>query len=141
LKSLAREMLLASKRLQFERAAALRDQLEPLVWLHRRLAFLRRARSTSGVYEVSAHDGARWWYAIQRGFVRAVMSVPTGVNLEMAAGLQAVFSDRATALAPQQSEHVEGLILVASWFRKYPAERLRLYQPAAIVERCQTGMV
>src|SRR5207249_11449013 len=45
LESLERDMLAASAALQFERAAALRDRLEPLRWLHRCLERLRGARA------------------------------------------------------------------------------------------------
>jgi excinuclease ABC subunit C len=69
---LKQEMEAASVALAFERAAALRDKLETLHWLHVHLARLRVARERySFVYPVAGEDGEDRWYLIHRGRVAA----------------------------------------------------------------------
>ena len=75
----------ASAALQFERAAALRDRREPLEWLWRHLERLRKARTISGIYEVTNHDGARTWYVLKHGVVRRALTVPEGEEEQSAA--------------------------------------------------------
>ncbi len=50
-------MASASASLQFERAAAIRNRLEAIQWLHDRLERLRRLREQSFVYCVDGHEG------------------------------------------------------------------------------------
>src|SRR5262249_45998003 len=62
LEHLERDMLSASAAQQFERAAALRDRLEPLRWLHRHLERLHRARALSFIYPLRSYEGKELWY-------------------------------------------------------------------------------
>src|SRR5262249_2166317 len=86
LEVLEREMTVASATLQDERAAALRDRLDVLRWLHDRLGFLRRAREQqSFVYPVPGHDGSETWYLIHHGQVKAVLPAPRSEDEQQSA--------------------------------------------------------
>jgi excinuclease ABC subunit C len=115
LEMLRRDMQAASAALAYERAAALRDRLEALEWLARHLERLRRAASCSFVYPLAGVDGATLWYAVRGGRVRAAFrEEPT------AAALAALGP---TADGPPTADEVDGVLLVAGWFRRYPQER------------------
>src|SRR5439155_26193745 len=77
LDALERDMTAASAALAFERAAALRDQLEVLRWLHHRVQRLRRVRELqSFIYPVPGVEGPDVWYLIHRGRVAAALPAP-----------------------------------------------------------------
>ena len=126
LKELERAMLDASAATQFERAAALRDRLEPLRWLHRSLERLHRARGLSFVYPLQSWTGQELWYVIQGGQVKAV--VPAG-----AAGAATVAARGTDEGNLRAAESVEGLLLVDSWFRKRPEEKARVLTPEQVL--------
>jgi excinuclease ABC subunit C len=132
-------MAAASQRLDFERAAALRDQLEVLRWLTERLEFMRRARHKhSFIYPVTGHDGAVVWYLIHQGQVRASVAAPTGPDSKQAAAerIEALYHKNGKArLWP--GEEIDGLLLVARWFRRYPEERSRAMAPGQAYAACR----
>ena len=126
LHKLARDMLDASAATQFERAAVLRDRLEPLRWLHRCLERLHRARGLSFVYTLPSWTGQDLWYVIRAGQVKAVL--PAGA--EAAAAVAAVFAAKPAQLGSRAAaESVDGVLLVDSWFRKRPQEKTRTLTP------------
>ncbi len=130
LKDVQRAMTAAAAAQEFERAAVLRDKFEVLGWLYEQLEQLRLARtSPSVVYPVRGHDGNMIWYLIHGG--RAVVGTPAPRDAtewaRVAALMQRVFrpgDGELTATAP-----VEGVLLVASWFRRFPEERKRAMTP------------
>jgi excinuclease ABC subunit C len=130
LERLERDMAAASAALSFERAAALRDKLEVLRWLHERLARVREAARLSCVYPVRGHDDRESWYLIRSGRVRAVLPVPCDEvsRLGVEAALRAVYQPSESATTPSLDE-VDGVLLVAAWFRKHPTERARARDP------------
>lgn len=111
---LDREMQQASGAMEFERAAALRDRLGVLGWLHEHLERLRQARRLSLVYPLQGHDGRDWWYVIVRGDVRGVVAVDDPQRLR---GL--------LAEGQHGAEQVDNVLLLAAWFRKRPEELRR----------------
>jgi excinuclease ABC subunit C len=122
----------AAAAMQFERAASLRDRLTDLEWLWERLNWLRAARrENTFVYPLTGPDGRTVWYLIHRGQVRGACYRPTSPESAAAVRklLDDVFAqDLGPGVAPGQVDHV---LLVAAWFRKYPAERAGLLPPAA----------
>jgi excinuclease ABC subunit C len=130
LEQLQREMSTASAALAFERAAALRDRLEALTWLCDRLTHVRRAADVSFVYPVTGHDGAECWYLIRRGRVRAVLPRPADESAARtaAASLAGVFQAGADPGSAPTPEEVDGVLLTAAWFRRYPGEREKTWQ-------------
>jgi hypothetical protein len=123
---------------EFERAAVLRDRLEGLEWLNRHLVRLRRAAAHSFVYPVVGHDGAEIWYLIRQGRVLTALPRPLDASARAAVAttLTAVFSRE--RFDPLATEETDGVLLVASWFTRHPAERERtrdwrdlVYSPGA----------
>jgi excinuclease ABC subunit C len=130
LEQLEREMVAASAALAFERAGALRDKLDALRWLSHHLGRLREAVRHSFVYAVPGHDGNEAWYLVRAGRACAAVPAPrdeAGWRVARAA-LEAVYA-RGVA-GPTGVEEVDGVLLVASWFRRHPQERARTFSPA-----------
>lgn len=120
LEQLDRAMTDAALALEFERAAILRDRMEALEWLHNHLERLRQAVTHSFVYPVEGHDGSTVWYLVRHGLVRAALPSLTGAE----AALDAVF--QGNAVGPPGLDEIDGVLLVAGWFRKHKAERKRV---------------
>ncbi len=138
LEALERDMLAASSALQFERAAALRDRLEPLRWLHRCLERLRRARALSFVYPLRSYEGRELWYAIHRGVVRTVLAAPEdGSGAETADVLAGVFAEKPGLPGRKEGEAVDGVLLADAWFRKHAEERQRTLSPERALALCR----
>jgi len=122
---LRREMEQASERLEYERAAVLRDKLKRLEALRGQFARLRFAVETlSFVYTVPGHEGDDRVYLIRRGRVRAELDRPaTPADATRLLGLiDEVFTpvERNTARIP--THEIDELLLLSSWFRRFPGE-------------------
>jgi excinuclease ABC subunit C len=138
LKRLQREMRAAAEELAFERAATLRDKLQALRWLHEQLEALREARAHgSFVYPVDGHDGSRYWYLVRGGWTVTAVAAPADADgrARAKALLEEVYRP-GHALGAERADRVEGVLLVAGWFGRYPAERGRLLAPAEAIARC-----
>jgi excinuclease ABC subunit C len=125
LEHLRREMEASSERLEYERAAVQRDKLKRLEALRGQFARLRFAVETlSFAYSVPGHEGDDRIYLVRRGRVRAESPMPkTAADAASLAGLiDQVFSpvERATAQIP--THEIDELLLLSSWFRRFPAE-------------------
>jgi excinuclease ABC subunit C len=124
MESLRMEMQRSSDRLEFERAAAYRDKLQRLEDLRRQFGRLRFAvESLSFVYRVPGVDGVERLYVIRRGRVRGEMDTPTTAEQEAALRrlLDDVFADAVDGLQVPSHE-VDELLLLSSWFRRFPRE-------------------
>jgi len=118
------EMAASSERLEFERAAAYRDKFHRLEALREQFGRLRFAvESLSFVYTVPGDDGRNRVYAIRRGRVRAEVDAPSSPQERstLAALLEQIFSDTADGLQVPSHE-IDELLLLSSWFRRFPAE-------------------
>ena len=129
------EMEAASERLEFERAASLRDKLHRLEALKEQFIRFRFAVETlSFLYPVPGHDGADRLYLIRRGRVRAELDPPSN------AGDHARLRDLAAEVfAPIEREssqipthEIDELLLLSSWFRRFPAELKRTQDPSLL---------
>ena len=122
---LRREMEAASERLEYERAAVLRDKLRRLEALRGQFARLRFAVETlSFVYTVPGHEGPDRVYLIRRGRVRAELDRPSSAA-DAARLLQLVEevyapAERETSQIP--THEIDELLLLSSWFRRFPGE-------------------
>jgi excinuclease ABC subunit C len=124
LATLHHEMMASSDRLEFERAAAYRDKFNRLEALRERFGRLRFAvESLSFVYTVPGYDGKDRIYAIRRGRVRAEADAPTSAAEQSALDemLGAIFGDAATGMQVPSHE-IDELLLLSSWFRRFPRE-------------------
>jgi excinuclease ABC subunit C len=127
--ALERDMRGAATEMQFERAAVLRDRWEALHWLNRHLERLREAMAYSFVYPVTGHDGTQLWYLIRRGRVVAALPRMTDCK-QTAAMLRAVSTGGGVVPGPLNSSEVDGVLLVAAWFRRHPQEKHRVLMQA-----------
>jgi excinuclease ABC subunit C len=122
---LREEMQAASDRMEFERAATLRDKLHRLEELQEQFGRLRFAVETlSFLYSVRGYDGDDRLYLIRRGRVRAEVPSPqsSGDRQSLEALVQSVYSppERKTSSVP--THEIDELLLLSSWFRRNPAE-------------------
>ncbi len=122
---LRREMEQASERLEFERAAVLRDKLKRLEALRAQFARLRFAVETlSFVYTVPGFDGDDRVYLIRRGCVRAERSLPrTPAEAVHLLGLiDDVYTPAQHTNGQIPTHEIDELLLLSSWFRRFPEE-------------------
>lgn len=118
-------MSVASRRLQFEYAAELRDRAATLERVQGELlqigAFVERL---SFVYTVPGHDGEDRAYVIRRGSVRAELAAPsTPHERSVLEGLVSeVFERPEPATIGLRAHEAQEVLLVARWFRLNPEE-------------------
>jgi len=125
LEGLRRDMLASSERMEFERAAALRDKLSRLEALREQFIRFRFAVETlSFLYEVPGHGGDDRVYLIRRGRVRAERPAPKSPTerAELRALADDVFSGVEYDGASVPTHEIDELLLLSSWFRRFPAE-------------------
>ena len=136
---LEREMAAASANLAFERAAALRDKLDSLTWLSEQLRRVREASRHSFVYPVRGHDETEWWYLIHDGRVRGVVPSPRDEVSRRGAArrMQEVYGRRSAMSGPPGPGEIDGVLLVAAWFRRRKEERPNTLDLAAALDRCR----
>ncbi|HEX6589061.1 MAG TPA: UvrB/UvrC motif-containing protein [Longimicrobiales bacterium] len=130
------EMEAASERLEFERAASLRDKVQRLEGLREQFIRFRFAIETlSFVYRVPGHEGEDRVYLIRRGRVRAEQPAPRTARER--ASLKRLIEDvygsaeRETAQVP--THEIDELLLLSSWFRRFPDELERTERPPSVV--------
>jgi excinuclease ABC subunit C len=136
IEQLRAEMSEASERLEYERAAVLRDKLKRLEALRGQFARLRFAVETlSFTYSVPGHDGDDRVYLIRRGRVRGELPVPrtTPEALRLMRLVEEVFTpvERETGQIP--THEIDELLLLSSWFRRFPRELERTSAAREIV--------
>lgn len=124
----------SSERLEFERAATLRDKAARLESLRDQFARMRFAVETlSFVYPVPGEAGGQdRWYLVHRGRVRHECA-PAATAQEravLAARIESVFSTAVRETGAVPAHEIDELMLVASWFRRFPDELARTIAPA-----------
>jgi excinuclease ABC subunit C len=140
LEALKRDMAAASAALAYERAAALRDRLEVLLWLRKQLTRLRRLQQRGTViYPVAGHDGQDLWYVIHQGRVAAALPAPRTAADHRAAArrIREVLRKDPAGTRFLPATELDGVLLVASWFRRHAAERSRLLDAAELLRACR----
>ena len=136
LEMLERDMIGASSALAYEKAAAIRDKLDALRWLQDRLGRLRSARHRqSFIYPVRGHDGSERWHLIHGGRVLATLPAPQDEASCRAAKqrIHKVFKQKPLEKDPVPADEIDGVLLVAAWFRRHPEERERVLTPAEAI--------
>jgi excinuclease ABC subunit C len=125
LETLRGEMLASSERMEFERAASLRDKLGRLEGLREQFIRFRFAVETlSFLYPVVGHAGDDRVYLIRRGRVRAERPAPktAAERAELLALADDVFNGVEFEGAAVPTHEIDELLLLSSWFRRFPAE-------------------
>jgi len=128
MRQLRDEMEEASQAMEFERAAVLRDKLQRLQGLREQFIKFRFAVETlSFVYTVPGHDGEDRVYLIRRGRVRGEYSVPRsdGERAKLLEMVESVFNPSDRDIAQVPAHEVDELLLLSSWFRRFPTELTR----------------
>jgi excinuclease ABC subunit C len=131
LEALRSEMLASSERMEFERAASLRDKLGRLEGLREQFIRFRFAVETlSFLYPVAGHEGDDRVYLIRRGRVRAERPAPRTAadRAELLALADDVFNGVEFEGASVPTHEIDELLLLSSWFRRFPEELERTEQ-------------
>jgi excinuclease ABC subunit C len=133
------EMEGSAERLEFERAALLRDKVRRLEALQEQFGRLRfGVEELSFAYVAAAQSGeaadARV-YLVRRGRVRAEAPLPADPDEEAAllAQARAIYEPRDRAGSSVPTHEVDELLLLSSWFRLRPAELGRTVAPRALL--------
>jgi len=114
----------------------LRDKLQRLEALREQFIRFRFAVETlSFVYPVAGHDGDDRLYLIRRGRVRGEATMPRseGERVRLLEMVEDVFSPVERDSAQVPSHEVDELLLLSSWFRRFPDELARSRQAAEFV--------
>jgi excinuclease ABC subunit C len=122
----------SSEKLEFERAASIRDKMLRLESLREQFERLRFAvESLSFVYTVPGFGGDDRAYVIRRGRIRAELPAPVTPEERAALAVRAaeVFAPAALKSATVPAHEVDELMLLSSWFRKYPDQLERTEAP------------
>jgi excinuclease ABC subunit C len=131
------EMDEASQSMEFERAAVLRDKLQRLEGLREQFIKFRFAVETlSFVYTVPGHEGDDRVYLIRRGRVRGEYAMPRSEpeRIRLLEMVESIFNTQPGDGAAQVPAHeVDELLLLSSWFRRFPAELGRSRQARQFV--------
>ena len=120
-----------SAELQFERAAVYRDKLERLEALRAQFGRLRFAvENLSFVYTVPGHEGEDKVYLIRRGVVRAELAKPRSSKdrRTMKQLVDDIFAQPVSTTAQVPTHEIDELLLLSSWFRRFPKEMKRTRQ-------------
>lgn len=135
IEQLRADMELASDRLEFERAASLRDKLRRLELLREQFGRLRFAlESLSFAYTVPGYDGGDRVYLIRRGRVRAECPAPRthGERALLRRLAEDVFGTVEHAASRIPTHEIDELLLLSSWFRRFPVELERTIAPERV---------
>jgi excinuclease ABC subunit C len=120
-----------SAELEFERAAHYRDKLERLEALRAQFGRLRFAvENLSFVYTVPGHEGEDKVYLIRRGVVRAELAKPRSSKdrRTMKQLVGDIFAQHDSPTAQVPTHEIDELLLLSSWFRRFPKEMKRTKQ-------------
>lgn len=123
--TLRAEMMAASERLEFERAGSLRDKVARLEGLREQFIKFRFAVETlSFVYTVPGYEGDDRLYLIRRGRVRGEYAIPRSEpdRVRLLEMVEDVFNPVERDSAQVPSHEIDELLLLSSWFRRFPAE-------------------
>lgn len=136
MEQLRRQMEESSARLEFERAAVLRDKLQRLEALREQFIRFRFAVETlSFVYHVPGHEGDDRVYLIRRGRIRAEHPEPRSAEdrTTLTRLIDEIYRPREHEGAQVPTHEIDELLLLSSWFRRFPTELDRATAPGRMV--------
>lgn len=128
------EMEAASQAFSYERAALYRDKIRRLERLREQFGRMRFAlESLSFVYPVPGFGGEDRVYLIRRGTVRAERGAPrsTPERFELQRQIDEVFQPGEPAGGGVRLHEVDEILLLSSWFRRFPDELARTWTHSA----------
>jgi excinuclease ABC subunit C len=140
LTSLEENMNSASGRMDFEKAARLRDKLAHLKWLNERLGKLRAARAAPPyIYAADGPGGVEIWYLIRNGSLITALSPPKSVaeKRAMTKTLECALAGRNSTSSRRQPLDMDLVYLIAAWFRRYTGEKRRVLSLYGALALCR----
>ena len=138
LQTLDQQMKAASLAQSFERAAILRDHLDNLGWLDRRLKALRQAEQTfNGVLPIPARRDRTAWLVLKGGRLIGSAAEPDTPDRAIAAIKRLSDIDVAREQLPATILEMNLQLIMISWFRKYPTIKKSLVPFERAIEICE----
>jgi excinuclease ABC subunit C len=140
--SLQRDMQTAAAAHSYERATVLRDHLENLQWLSRRLNALRSAQRTfNGVLPVAGRNRKTIWLVLRGGLLLGSATRPDQPERAAKAINSLSKSAAASHQLPANILEMNLQLIMISWFRKHPQLKQDILSFDAAIEYChqQTG--
>ncbi len=137
LQSLETKMQAAAGAERYEAAAQLRDKCTALTWLVERLDGLKTAqKALSFVYPMTSTDGRSVWYLLHGARVLACVAAPRDpATAEIALDvLHRVYGPQNAEPILDAYEPIDGMVLILSWFRKYPRQKRHALTPAVAMK-------
>jgi excinuclease ABC subunit C len=137
LHDLKQRMEQASLSMEFERAAAIRDQLASLEWIWEKLNWLRKAREENTfIYPITGSNQRTVWYLVHRGRVRGACFRP--IDTKSGETVRSLLEEtyRIDPGPITSAGPVDHVLLVAAWFRKFPEQRDSLLSRDAALGLC-----
>jgi excinuclease ABC subunit C len=116
----------------YERAALYRDKMRRLERLRDQFGKMRFAlEALSFVYPVAGFGGDDRVYLVRRGTVRAERPVPrsTPERFDLQRLVDEVFQAGEPAKGPVRLHEIDEILLLSSWFRRFPEELGRTWTP------------
>jgi excinuclease ABC subunit C len=135
LDALRDDMSASAERLEFERAANLRDKLQRLEHLRAQFERLRFAvEDLSFLYTVPGAEGDDRVYVIRHGVVRDERPKPRTARQrrELRELASALFGSGGPSGGAVPTHEIDELMVVSSWFRNHPAEMKQTRLPTAM---------
>ena len=128
------QMAVAAERLHFEQAARLRDDLQAVKWLARRVGDVATARkSFTFIYRPPAIEHPEVWYLIRRGVLEGAIAAPkTARQRQTAEATITKWLAQDNQVGRHFSPRPETLALVTSWFRNQRTEFQHTIKPDAV---------
>lgn len=143
LASLEARMQAAASAQRFETAALIRDKMTTLIWLVERLDRLKIAQKTlSFIYPIPAGGGRTLWYLLHGARVLACTPAPNDaasakIALEL---LRRIYGAGSAEPLLDAYEPIDSMVLILSWFRKFPRQKRRGLTPAAAVKHASAWL-
>ncbi len=138
LQTLETKMHTASKACSFERATVLRDHLDNLKWLTRRLDALRKAQRTfNGILPVTAKHRRKIWLILKGGRLLGSASRP---DQPTRARKAIDLLSKTAAMTPELPTNILEMnlqLIMISWFRKFPKLKQNLMSFDDAIEFCE----
>jgi excinuclease ABC subunit C len=121
---LERQMIEAAKRMNFEQAVVLREDLRVVQWLGRRVSDIAKAKNTyTFVYPVEGANRQDVWYLIRRGQIEGALAAPsTAAQRSQAQHIVQRWLAEDRRLGTRFFARPETLALITGWFRNQRGE-------------------
>ena len=141
LKELDCRMQAAAKGQSYEKAAVLRDHLDNLSWLDRRMKALRTAKKTfNGILPIKAHKRRTAWLVLKGGRLIGSAAEPNTPNRALTTIKRLSEISFQTDQLPANIMEMNLQLIMISWFRKYPAMRKSLVPFSDAIEMCENRL-